>query len=230
MKITRTFALAAMAMPLLASSATAAQGSQPRNYFRVQLKANAELQTSFDGITKGKLTTNDVINGLLDDLELIVPSGTTAAQCDIIACYADNEDILDQVTYYLVRTRGPKDGNFKVPINPDRFDTDGGTTVFNRKFSFKSSSVKVAFQDADTWVGINLDGLTVGGYGLTKGNVAIKGVNKGETPRLFNVNASLKGYHSSMVDGVTAVGTLDVKFGKPLSNSAFDALPDILIP
>lgn len=227
MNIPRTLALAALAIPLLASPA-AAQGSQPRNYFKVQIQANAELQTSFDGTTRGKLTTNDVIRGLLNNFGLFIPNGTTPAQCDLIACYADNEDILDQVTYYLVRTRGPKDGNFKVQIHPDRFSTDGGTTVFNRKFTFKNSTVNVAFQDADTRVVIDLEGISVTGYGLTKGNVAIKGVNKGETPSLFNVNASLKGYHTSNVDGVSAVGTLDVKFGKPLANSTFESLPEIL--
>lgn len=227
MKTPPILPIAALAAPIFATSALAAP---PRNYFKVQLKATADLQTSDDGVSKGKLTTTDVINGLLNAYNPIIPAGTTAAQCDIIACYPDDEDILDSAAYFLVRTRGPKDGNFKVPIEPVRFSTTGGTTVASRTLTSKNSTLKVAFQDADSQVTINFNGLSLTGRGLTRGSVVIEGANPGDTPRLTQVNATLTGYQSSSIDGVTAIGSLDIKFAKPLANSSFESLPELLLP
>ena len=175
-----------------------------------------------------KLTqlANDVIAALLDALG---PAGVgiKASQCDIIAHYAINEDILDQVEYYLVRTRG-QGAQFKVRLDPGFFDTVGGDTVFNRTFSANETTVKATFWDANTLAIFNVGDVTLTGRGLTRGNVTIKDVGT-LTARLNQANAHFDGFVSGEVDD-DAVGTLLIDFGGALRNDVFDDLPLIFFP
>ena len=228
MKPTIKAALAAVIVPLLTVSANA-QNDVARNNYKVKINASAQLQTSVNDTTPVKVGTSDVIAGLLDALGGAKPAGTTPSQCDIIAHYANNEDIIDNVEYYLVRTRGPQGGRFKVRIDPFFFDTTGGDTVFKRTFSANNTTVKATFWDANTLATFNAGDVTLQGRGLTTGNVTIKDVGT-LNARLNQANANFDGFISGDVDGDDAVGSLSINFGSSLSNDVFDDLPSILFP
>ena len=228
MKPTIKAALAALIVPLLTVSANA-QNDAARNNYRVKFNASAQLQTSEDGTTSAKVGTSDVIAALLDTLGVLIPSGTKASQCDIIAHYDNDEDIIDNVEYYLVRSRGPQEGHFKVRIDPFFFNTTGGDTVFKRTFSANNTTVKATFWDADTVATFTVDDIFLEGHGLTTGNVTIKDVGTLDA-RLNQANARFNGFVSGELDETDGVGTLNMSFGGSLSNAVFDDLPLLEIP
>jgi hypothetical protein len=221
-------ALAALIVPLLTVSAQA-QNDMARNNYKVKFNASAQLQTAVNDTTPVKVVTNDVIAGLLAALGGAAPAGTTPSQCDIIAHYENDEDLLDNVEYYLVRTRGPQGGHFKTRIDPFFFDTEGGDTVFKRTFSANNTTVKATFWDAGTLVGFGAGDVSLEGSGFTTGNVTIKDVGT-LNARLNQANARFNGSVSGEVDDEDAVATLSITFGSALSNDVFDDLPVILIP
>ncbi|MEK7953912.1 hypothetical protein [Luteolibacter soli] len=226
MKTTLGAALAAFILPLLATSAYA-QNDIARNNYKVKAKASADLQTSVNDTTGIKVGTNDVIAALLNELGPAF-NNVKASQCDIIAHYENDEDILDQVEYYLVRTRG-SGVRFKVRLDPGFFDTSSGTTVFRRTFSANNTTVKADFTDANTLANFNFGDVTLLGHGLTNGNVTIKDVGT-LAARLNQANAHFDGSISGDVDGDNLAGSLSIDFGSALSNDVFDALPLILFP
>ncbi len=226
MKPTIKVTLAALGLPLLATSANA-QNDIARNNYKVKVNASAELQTSIDGTTGVKVGTSDVISALLAALGP-AGAGIKASQCDIIAHYENNEDIVDNVEYYLVRTRG-QGVHFKVRLDPVYFNTTGGLTVINRTFSVNNTTVKATFWDAGTIANFNVGDLDLIGRGLTKGNVTIKDVGT-LNARLNQANADFDGYLGGDVDGDDTAGTLTITFGSALSNDVFDDLSLIVFP
>ena len=228
MKPTTKAALAALIVPLLSVSAHA-QNDTARNNYKVKFNASAQLQTSIDGTTSVKVVTNDVIAGLLAALGGAVPDGVKPSQCDIIAHYENDEDLLDNVEYYLVCTRGPQENHFKARIDPFFFDTEGGDTVFRRTFSANDTTVKATFWDAGTWVGFGAGDVSLEGSGFTTGNVTIKDVGTMDA-RLNQANARFNGSVSGEVDDEDAVATVAINFGSALSNDVFDDLPTLLFP
>lgn len=226
MKTIHKAALAAFIAPLLATSANA-QNDIARNNYKVKVNASAELQTSLDGTTSAKVGTNDVIAALLTALGP-TGAGIKASQCDIIAHYENNEDIVDNVEYYLVRTRG-QGARFKVRLDPVYFNTTGGETVINRTFSANNTTVKATFWDAGTIANFNVGDVDLVGRGLTKGNVTIKDVGT-LTARLNQANANFDGYLAGELDDLDAAGSLSITFGSSLSNDVFDDLPLVLFP
>jgi hypothetical protein len=226
MKPTIKAALAAVIVPLLATSANA-QNDIARNNYKVKVNASAELQTSIDDTTPAKVGTGDVISALLDALGP-AGAGIKASQCDIIAHYQNTEDIVDDVEYYLVRTRG-QGLHFKVRLDPVYFNTTGGETVINRTFSVNNTTVKATFWDAGTIAIFNVGDVDLVGRGLTKGNVTIKDVGT-LNARLNQANANFDGYVGGDVDGDDAAGSLTITFGSALSNDVFNGLTLILFP
>jgi hypothetical protein len=226
MKTTIQAALAVFVLPLLATSANA-QNDIARNNYKVKVNASAEIQTSFDSTTGVKVGTNDVISALLAALGP-AGAGIKASQCDIIAHYANTEDIVDDVEYYLVRTRG-QGVHFKVRLDPVFFNTTGGETVINRTFSVNNTTVKATFWDAGTIANFDIGDVELIGRGLTKGNVTIKDVGT-MNARLNQANANFDGYISGELDEEDAAGSLTITFGGALSNEVFDDLVLILFP
>jgi hypothetical protein len=226
MKPTIKAAFAALILPLLASSANA-QNDIARNNYKVKVNASAQLQTSIDDTTSVKVGTSDVISGLLSALGP-AGAGIKASQCDIIAHYENNEDIVDNVEYYLVRTRG-QGAHFKVRLDPVFFNTTGGNTVIKRTFSANNTTVKATFWDAGTVANFDIGDVELIGRGLTTGNVTIKDVGT-MNARLNQANAHFDGFLSGEVDEDDAAGTLTITFGGSLSNEVFDDLTLILFP
>jgi hypothetical protein len=226
MKALHKAAFAACIMPLFAVSANA-QNDIARNNYKVKVNASAEIQTSLNDTTSVKVGTNDVISALLVTLGPVY-SGIKASQCDIIAHYSDDEEILDDVEYYLVRTRG-NGAHFKVRLDPVYFNTSSGTTVFRRTFSVNNTTVKATFTDANTLANFSFGDITLMGHGLTKGNVTIKDVGTLDA-RLNQANANFNGSIEGDVDEDNLAGSLTMKFGSALSNETFNDLPLILFP
>lgn len=226
MKTIHKAALAALLAPLLAASANA-QNDIARNNYRVKVSGSAELQTSINDTTSIKVGTNDVIAALLFTLGPAY-ANIKPSQCDIIAHYENDEAILDEVEYYLVRTRG-SGAHFKVRLDPVYFNTSSGTTVFRRTFSANNTTVKATFTDADTSANFSFGDVTLMGHGLTKGNVTIKDVGT-LNARLNQANAHFDGSIEGDVDEDDLAGSLSLDFGGSLSNDTFDDLPLILFP
>jgi hypothetical protein len=218
--------LAACIVPLLAVSANA-QNDIARNNYKVKVNATAKIQTSINDTTGAKVSTNDVIAGLLSELGPAF-AGIKPSQCDIIAHYENDEDILDEVEYYLVRTRG-QGAHFKVRIDPGFFDTESNVTVWDRTFSANNTTVKATFTDAGTFADFSFGDVTLFGRGLTKGNVTIKDVGT-LNARLNQANAHFDGSISGDVDGDDVAGSLSIDFGSALSNDVFNGLPLIFFP
>ena len=228
MKLTTKAAVAAIIVPFLTISANA-QNDAARNNYRVKINASAQLQTAINDTTSVRVGTSDVIEALLSELGSARPAGLKASQCDIIAHYQNNEDVVDNVEYYLVCSRGPNNVHFKVRIDPGYFDTVGGNTVFKRTFSANNTTVKATFWDAGTVAIIDLDDVEVLGRGLTTGNVTIKDVGT-LNARLNQANARFDGFVSGEVDGLDGAGSLLISFGGALSNAVFDDLPLVVFP
>jgi hypothetical protein len=212
-----------------ATVVTAHAGGLPSSYYKVKISADATLQTAPDKTKKAKVTTNDVIEALIDQLG--VPS-SSPSQFDIIACFTGNNDqIMESATYYLARTRGPADFRYKVLIPEAVFDTEGGQSVFKRVFTANSSTVKVNVTDSFSSIELNTSMLTISAQGLANAQVTVKDFSLLGDPYLSLVKNRFEGHHVIETgDGTDGVGTINASIEGAVKTEDFNELQTLGVP